>query len=224
MPKNSVDPPPHGRVLASQVIDSDKTGKLAALTRRAARELAKLRRGVTDGDDAVTSAVRTLLRRQDPGAPVHHLSTPDPVITSECQVWILLEQHLARKLNTALAQGRQRRNAGVRLGDLRDEEAREAWMDAFVDGDGGQAHNDPEVVASYVCDLLRSLEEIVGEDSLLAICPDNQSRAILELKLTTLSQRKVAKQLGVTPTVVRGVIERADAAFHAAWAAEDNRA
>lgn len=204
MPNDETEDEVPGRRIIRAAIEADHTraitnkdeSQLKRLTRKARRVLAKLRRGVNDGDDTIASALRTLLRRQDPNATVQGGGAADEPITEESQVWTLLEKHLERKLNTARHQPLVRQNQQVRDADIASDGARTAWIELFAEQEGYRHHDDPEVLESYIDDAFAILWEVLG-DQLDDCVEDHVQRQIVELWILDYSQRAIADRLGI---------------------------
>lgn len=197
MNEESKKNPSRGQQIVIETLASSSK-ELASLTRKAERVLASLRCGVNDSDDVVQSAARTTLRHQDPDEKDPKRYLRDPLVTSANQVLPLLENHLRRKLNTALAQPAHRHNQAIRAADQKSEIDEFYWRQQFVDHRGERQHEDPDVIESYIADAFATLAELFGEDRTNQVVHDPTTRQAARLLLMGHTRREIAAELNIS--------------------------
>jgi hypothetical protein len=115
-----------------------------------------VRRSIGDHDDAVMSAVRTVLRRQRE----ENLQLPsDPD-----DIWPILKEHLVRKIDRYRHQVHYKKNQALRQGDLATEEQENLWRDLFM-----SRNQSPEAVEEYIREAMEIVKQKIHDEELQQI-------------------------------------------------------
>lgn len=192
--------PSPGQKIIQETINGSPD-KLEKLVRRAERVLSSLSCGINGSRDAVQSAVRTTLRHQDPSqkSSKHYPRCErDPLIVSENQVWAYVGKHLKRKLETAKAQPRQRKNQASRASDQATEASESYWLEQFLDHRAERQYDDPEVIQSYIDDGFVALREILGDGCVDEVTRDPNLEKAARLMMVGHTRREIAAEMEIS--------------------------